>query len=161
MTTTDAPLAPFSITASTAPQPLPAPPAKTTTAPTSINSANSAPSSSADANFVSPPINASYARLISTILTMINAENAQINSRTAKPAQLKRATNAQILPSLTTDSVSPVAISALAVRCALKETYALNACQMLFICRQQCVTSVWTHCSTVRHARIKHSALAV
>ena len=110
---------------------------------------------------MSPPINASYARLISTILTMINAENAQINSRTAKPAQLRHATNAQILPSLTTDSVSPVAISALAVRFALKEMCALNACQMLFICRQQCVTSVWIHCSTVRHARIKHSALAV
>jgi hypothetical protein len=161
MTTTDAPPAPFSITASTAPQPPPAPPAKTTTAPTSIKPANSAPSSSADANFVSPRINASYARLISTILTTINAENAQINSRTVKPAQLKPATNAQILPLLTTDSVSPVVISALAVRCAPKEMCALNVCQMLFICRQQCVTSVWTHCSTVRHARIKHSALAV
>ena len=112
MTTTDAPLAPFSITASTAPQPPPAPPAKTTTAPTSINSANYALSSSADANFVSLPINAFYAKLINTILTTINAENAQINSRTAEHAQLRHATNAQILPSFTTDSVSPVAILA-------------------------------------------------
>lgn len=110
---------------------------------------------------MSPLINASYARLISTILTMINAENAQINSRTAKPAQLKRATNAQILPSLTMDNVSPVEISALAVHYALKEMCALNACQMLFICRQQYVTSVWIHCSTVKHVRIKHFALAV
>ena len=158
MMTTDAPLALSSITASTAPQPHSARPAQTIMAPTSTKPVNYAPNSSVAASFASLPINASYARLISTILSTISAESAQTNSRTAKFVQLKHATNAPIPPSSTTENASLAEISASAVHCALRETYAWTVCLMLSISRQQCAISAWIHCSTAKPVRIKHSA---
>lgn len=150
----------FLTTASPAPPPLPALAVRNTTASTSMRAASYALKSSTAASSAKPLINAKSARLKSTIHSMRNAGNAQINSQIAEPAQLKPVTNAQIPPLLIMGSVFRVEISALAAKDAQIRIYARSVYQMHSILMQQSVTSAWIYCSNVKPVVIKHSALA-